>query len=159
MAMSLPWRSAETSLPNGDDRETQTSIKNRSIWQSVAAKLPACEVRNAETRARDDDLGALNLRGFLWTLFVFKMATIAVIFWAAGGSSEANMLISATTWPWLIIPGIVIFGWLVIHVRKRRMRARRAELIRSEWMLDQRETMETVRGANDREGVDDWANM
>lgn len=116
MAMSLPWRAA-------------------------VAKLPACEVRTSETLAKDESFDGVSVRGFLWTLFFFKMATVAAIFWAAGGSGEAGILLSATTWPWLIIPGIVLFGWLAFHFRLRRVRARRNELQRAEWMVDDRETM------------------
>ena len=116
MAMSLPWRAA-------------------------VAKLPASEVRTSETLAKDESFDGVSVRGFLWTLFFFKMATVAAIFWAAGGSGEAGILLSATTWPWLIIPGIVLFGWLAFHFRLRRVRARRNELQRAEWMVDDRETM------------------
>lgn len=111
-------------------------------WRSVVAKFPAAEVRTSETLARDENFDGLPVRGFLWTLFFFKMATVVAIFWAAGGSGEAGILLSATTWPWLIIPGIVLFGWLAFHFRLRRMRARRRELQRAEWMVDERETMD-----------------
>ena len=124
MAMSLPWRSA-------------------------IAKLPASEVRTAENQAGDESFDGINVRGFLWTLFFFKIATVAVIFWAAGGSGEAGILLSATTWPWLIIPSIVIFGWLAFHLRLRRVRARRLDLQRAEWMMDEHETMDASWGAID----------
>ena len=126
-------------------------------WRSALAKLPASEVRTEEALTRDEELTNLPVRGFLWTLFFFKIATVIVIFWAAGGSSEASILLSATTWPWLIIPGIGVFGWVVFHFRMRRVRARRQELLRSEWMVDDHETMDV--GVSVREGVDDWANM
>lgn len=123
-------------------------------WRSALARFPASEVRTAETLERDENFDGLPVRGFLWTLFVFKIATVVVIFWAAGGSNEAGILLSATTWPWLIIPGIVIFGWLAFHIRMRRVRARREALMRSEWMLDEHETMGATWGATDREGGD-----
>jgi hypothetical protein len=120
-------------------------------WRSTLARFPAADVRTAETREQDESFDGLPVRGFLWTLFFFKMATVAVIFWAAGGSSEAGILLSATTWPWLIIPGIVVSGWLLVHFRMRRVRARRQALIRSEWMVDERETVDER--AHDWEGV------
>lgn len=110
--------------------------------RALLAKFPASEVRTSETLARDENFDGLPVRGFLWTLFFFKIGTVLAIFWAAGGSSEAGILLSATTWPWLIIPTIVVFGWLVFHFRLRRVRARRAELQRAEWMVDERETMD-----------------
>lgn len=110
--------------------------------RSLAAKFPASEVRTSENLARDENFDGLPVRGFLVTLFIFKMATVVVILWAAGGSGEAGILLSATTWPWLIIPGIVLFGWLAFHFRLRRVRARRRELQRAEWMVDEHETMD-----------------
>jgi type VI protein secretion system component VasK len=126
-------------------------------WRSAAAKFPAAEVRTNETREQDERFDGIPVRGFLWTLFFFKMATVAVIFWAAGGSGEAGILLSATTWPWLIIPAIVVFGWLLYHIRMRRVRARRRALIRSEWMVDERETIDE--DVHDREGVNGWRSM
>jgi hypothetical protein len=73
---------------------------------------------------------------FLWTLFVFKIATVGVIFWAAGGSSEAGVLLTATTFPWLILPAIALAGPAAYWYRLRRARARREQLRRSEWMID-----------------------
>lgn len=134
-------------------------MATRRRWRFALPKFPASEVRTVETLERDESFDGLPVRGFLWTLFFFKIITVAVIFWYAGGSGEANILLSATTWPWLIIPGIVVFGWLVFHFRKRRVRARRQALLRSEWMLDERETMDVALRAHHREGVDGWANM
>lgn len=116
---------------------------SRSLpWRAVIDRIPASEVRTAESEANDERFDGISVRGFLWTLFVFKMATVAVIFWAAGGSGEAGILLTATTWYWLIIPAIVVFGWLTFRFRLRRVRARRLALQRAEWMLDERETMD-----------------
>ncbi|HEY7036099.1 MAG TPA: hypothetical protein VH482_32500 [Thermomicrobiales bacterium] len=73
--------------------------------------------------------------GFLWVLFVFKMVTVGIIFWAAEGSGEAGALLTATTFPWLIIPVLAIAGPLAYWYRLRRVRARRAHLLRAEWMV------------------------
>ncbi len=116
----------------------------------MIGKIPASEVRTSETRDDSDDLDQIHVRGFLWTLFFFKMATVAAIYWAARGSSEASILIFVTTWPWLIIPGIVIFGWLAFRWRMRRVRARRDALQRSEWMVGEHETMDEARQTIDR---------
>lgn len=120
-------------------------------WRSVLDKIPASDVRTSESRDDSDDLDQIHVRGFLWTLFVFKMATVAAIFWAARGSSEASILIFVTTWPWLIIPGIVLFGWLAFRFRMRRVRARREALQRSEWMVVEHERMDMARRGTDRE--------
>lgn len=131
-------------------------------WRSLLDRFPASEVRSAETEAKDESFDGISVRGFLWTLFIFKIATVAAIFWAAGGSGEAGILLTATTWYWLIIPGIILFGWLVFRFRLRRVRARRLELQRAEWMLDERETMDDEDRPNKRvvtRGVDDWHSM
>jgi hypothetical protein len=88
----------------------------------------------AEERQKADERSTV--WAFLWTLFVFKILTVVAIFWAAGGSSEAGALLSATTWPWLILPGVAIGGPLAYRYRLRRVRARRAALRRAEWMIE-----------------------
>jgi hypothetical protein len=75
--------------------------------------------------------------GFLWVLFVFKMVTVGIIFWAAEGSGEAGALLTATTFPWLIIPALAVAGPLAYWYRLRRVRARRAQLLRAEWMVEE----------------------
>jgi hypothetical protein len=72
---------------------------------------------------------------FLWTLLVFKLATVGLIMWASK-SFEAGVLVSATTWPFLVIPAMALAGPVIYHYRIRRVRARRQALLRSEWMLD-----------------------
>lgn len=69
-------------------------------------------------------------------LFVFHMAMIAVVFIVAW-SPEASVYAAAVGWPWLI-PGIIgLAGPLAFRWRLRRVRARRARLIQSEWMMDE----------------------
>jgi hypothetical protein len=74
--------------------------------------------------------------GFIWVLFGFKIVTVGIIFWAAGGSGEAGALLTATTIPWLIIPAIAIAGPVAFWYRLRRVRARRARLLRGEWTVE-----------------------
>ena len=82
---------------------------------------------------------------FLWTLFVFKMATVFLIFWASK-TSEAGMILSATTWPWLVIPGFAVAGTLAYRYRLIKVRAKREQLRRAEWMLDEEESRRSVGG-------------
>jgi hypothetical protein len=89
--------------------------------------------RTAEQKQQDDE--HVTVWTFLWVLFAFKIATVIAIIWAAR-SWEAGAMVSATTWPFLIIPTVALAGPLVYWVRVRRVRARRAQLLRSEWMLD-----------------------
>lgn len=123
------------------------SLPGRSILQ----KLPGNELRTAETLAREDELSLAKVGPFLWILFGFKVVTILAIYWAAGGAGEAGILLSATQWIWLIIPGIVVFGWFAYQHRLRRVRARRLELQQAEWMVDERETMDAAWCLRDRE--------
>lgn len=95
---------------------------------AMAASQAAEERRKADERT--------TVWAFLWTLFVFKIVTVAAIFWAAGGSSEAGVLLTATTWPWLILPGVAIAGPLAYRYRLRRVRARREALRRAEWTVE-----------------------
>jgi hypothetical protein len=73
---------------------------------------------------------------FIWVLFAFKLGSVVVIAWAAGVSAEVGFLLSATTWPWLIIPAVAFSGPVLYRYRLRRVRARRQALQRSEWMID-----------------------
>jgi len=74
---------------------------------------------------------------FVWTLFVFKVATIGAILWASGGTGEAGLLLAATSWLWVGIPIFAVAGPVAFFVRRRRVRRRRRELQRAEWMLNE----------------------
>lgn len=88
----------------------------------------------AEEKAKSSERSTV--WAFVWTLFIFKIATVAVIFWAAEGSGEAGLLITATTWFWVGIPIFAIAGPIVYFVRRRRVRRKRAELQRAEWLVE-----------------------
>jgi hypothetical protein len=90
--------------------------------------------QQADDRRKSDERSTV--WAFLWTLFVFKIATVGVIFWAAKGSSEAGILLAATTWWWLGLPIFAVAGPMLYYRRLRRARARREELRRSEWMIE-----------------------
>lgn len=83
--------------------------------------------------AKPDD--SVPVWAFVWTLFGFKMAVVAVILFSHPGHAT-NLLVLATTWFWVIIPMIalaspVIFRWRLVKIRRRR-----AALRRSEWLLE-----------------------
>jgi hypothetical protein len=88
----------------------------------------------AERRRKADERSTV--WAFIWTLFAFKIATAAVIFWAAGGSKEAGILLTVTTWYYLAIPVVAVSSPLLFYLRLRRVRARRERLRRAEWMMD-----------------------
>ena len=91
--------------------------------------------QKADERQKSDERSTV--WAFLWVLFVFKIATVAVIFWAAEGSSEAGVLLLATTWWWMFLPAFAVAGPMIYFYRLRRVRARREQLRRSEWMVEE----------------------
>src|SRR5680860_689380 len=95
------------------------------------------EPQEAHLRALEDEQrrathDRTTVWGFLWVLFLFKVGTVAATMWAAGLTSEATVLLSITTWPWLIIPGLALSGPLFYRYRLRRVRARKVALQRAE---------------------------
>lgn len=86
-----------------------------------------------EHERRRDDAGRRAAWAFLWTLFAFKIGTVAIIWWAATAnhSNELDFIV-ATTWYWFLIPivglsGPVIWRWRLIQLRRRRDQLRGAE--------------------------------
>ena len=73
--------------------------------------------------------------GFVWVLFGFKMATVGAIF-AVARSEEAAVLLAATTWYFLPIPVVAVAGTLLFRYRLHKVRRRREQLRRAEWLLD-----------------------
>ena len=100
-------------------------VTYRSSWGDGGARPPEAP--------REDKVVVW---AFLWTLFAFKMGTVVLIFWASK-TSEAGMILSATTWPWLIIPGFAVAGTVAYRYRLMKVRAKREQLRRAEWMLDE----------------------
>lgn len=70
----------------------------------------------------------------VWTLFAFKMATVAIIWFAANGSAEANAYLTVTTWYWLAIPVVALSGFITYRLRLRKARKQADMLRRSEFM-------------------------
>jgi hypothetical protein len=73
---------------------------------------------------------------FVWTLFFFKMVTLVATLWVAAGSLDAAVVLIATNWIWLFVPVIMFSGPALYHLRLRRVRRRRAAMVRAEWMLE-----------------------
>ena len=77
--------------------------------------------------------------GVVWTLFTFKMCTVAMILWIGRYSAEAGTekswaYIISTTWYWFIIPIVALSGIVVWQIRLRKARKKAAALRRSEFM-------------------------
>lgn len=76
----------------------------------------------------------------VWTLFGFKLGTIAVILWVGRHSAEAGTekswaYIISTTWYWFIIPLVAFSGFVAWRLRLRRARKQVQQLRRSEFSL------------------------
>jgi hypothetical protein len=73
---------------------------------------------------------------FLWTLFLFKLATVGLIIHAASGTGESIVVTMVTTWYWFIIPAFALGGPLLVRWRMLRMRRNRERLRASEWDVE-----------------------
>jgi len=97
----------------------------------VDARHHAALERQAAERKQEED-ERVTAWAFIWTQFAFKMASVAVLlYWI--GPGEFAYIVGATTWPWLVIPGIALAGPIGYRLRLRRMRKRREELRRAEF--------------------------
>ncbi len=109
--------------------------------QLTAEQAQDRRLRRLEAEQRTDADGRVAVWGFIWTLFAFKMATVALIVWAAK-DRESVALVLSTTWFWLFIPAAALSGPILYRVRLRRLRRRRQALRRAEWLLDAPEPAE-----------------
>ncbi len=88
---------------------------------------------------------APSVRAFIWVLFGFKLATVALIFWHLR-TWQTGLLLGATTWYFLPVLVVLVGGPILFQIRLRRVRARRDALRRAEWMVE------------DGSAIDDHAN-
>jgi len=72
--------------------------------------------------------------GFLWVLVGFKVATIVLIFYHMR-TVETGLFLGATTWYWLPPLAVLLAGPFLFRYRLRKVRAKREQLRRAEWML------------------------
>lgn len=74
----------------------------------------------------------------VWTLFGFKIGTIAIIVMLGSRNAEAGSekwwaYLLSTTWYWFIIPLVAMSGFVVWRLRLRRARKQVRKLKRSEF--------------------------
>jgi hypothetical protein len=84
----------------------------------------------------DDDDETPSVRAFIWVLFAFKLATVALIFYHLR-TWQTGLLLGATTWYFLPVLALLLGGPILFQIRLRRVRARREALRRAEWMIEQ----------------------
>jgi hypothetical protein len=99
-----------------------------------AAATPTESRREQELRREAEE--RQTAWAFVWILFAFKIATLVATFWAAAGSMDAALILMVTNWFWIALPMFAIWGPVIFHLRKRRARWRRGELMRAEWMVE-----------------------
>ena len=112
-----------------------TSLPDAQSAQSGHDAADLATLAAMEHEAERDRQESSTAWAFLWVLLAFKLATVVMIFWA-DISTETGVLLSATTWYWSIIPILATAGPIVYRLRLRRLRRRRAQLQRAEWLLE-----------------------
>jgi hypothetical protein len=70
----------------------------------------------------------------IWTIYMVKFVMIFAIFWSAH-SFEPMALVAATTWLWLGPAIFVAASPAAFKFRLYRIRRRREQLVRSEWIV------------------------
>ena len=103
----------------------------------------------------------------IWTLFAFKLATIAVILVVGRHSSEAGTekswaYIISTTWYWFIIPIVAFSGFVAWRLRLRKARKRAQQYKRGEFSImnvsdmtplteEEKKRLEQLRGRSEQD--------
>lgn len=91
-----------------------------------------------------DHRGGNNPLPLVLTLLGAKLATIAIVLWMAW-TPEAGLLVAVTTWYWLVVLAALVAGPVLFAVRLRRLRGRREQLRRAEWMVEDAPAREPAR--------------
>lgn len=81
---------------------------------------------------RDDETTSFGAWTLVWVLYGAKVATVVLVVWAEQ-SYQSAVFVTITTWFWLGPLLALGAAPLLFRVRLRRIRARRAALIVSEW--------------------------
>lgn len=108
-------------------------------------------LREMELERKRDHEERLTGWTVIWTLFIFKMVTVGLIWYAANGSSdhdERNGLLIVTTWYWFLIPLVAVSGFVAFRLRLRAARKRAAELRRAEFMASHPEIATGTAGSD-----------
>ena len=93
---------------------------------------------------RDDASGSFGAWTLVWTLVAMKIITIGVVVVAAR-RAEAGTLFAVITWHWLVMLGVLLAAPVLFRYRLRRVRSRREELLRAEWMVEEGDGVVFVR--------------
>ncbi|MEJ7761470.1 MAG: hypothetical protein WKF80_01625 [Thermomicrobiales bacterium] len=98
---------------------------------------PRVRTDRDEPPRRPDDTDHGAAWAFIWILFAFKMITVFLIWWASR-SYETGLFLVGTTWFWIAVPMLAFAAPIAFRWRLIRVRRRRAQLQRSEWLVEAR---------------------
>ena|SRR5688500_11299399 len=82
------------------------------------------------------DDGSPGAWALVWTIVVLKLITLVVTV-AVARSWDAGAVVALTSWLWVVVVALLVAGPLLVRLRLRRVRSRRAQLLRAEWLLDE----------------------
>ncbi len=85
------------------------------------------------------DTGASGEAASAWALFATLGAlklVLALAIVAMYPTYEAVLVQVVTSWPWLVVPAIVLAALVLLWYRRLRVRARRKRLLEAEWRAD-----------------------
>ena len=87
------------------------------------------------TSGQQDQDGRSAAIAFVWILIAFKVVTMALIF-VHLPTAGSFALLASTFWYWIPIIVFLVAGPVLWRYRLMRVRARREQLRRSEWMIE-----------------------
>jgi membrane protein YdbS with pleckstrin-like domain len=115
-------------------------MAGQTAYTAIVGGSPPAELRatmaSVPSPQRQEEDGRTAAFAFLWVLIGFKVVTMILIF-VHLRSVNSLLILVATFWYWLPIIGFLVAGPLIFRYRLMRMRARREQLRRSEWMVEQ----------------------
>ena len=105
---------------------------------STAPPRTASQIAHGWTGPAPADLGQHGSPSawlLVWTIVGVKLITLVVTV-AVARSWNAGALVALTSWLWVVVVALLVAGPLLFRFRLRRVRTRRARLLRAEWLLD-----------------------
>lgn len=99
--------------------------------------------------ADSEDDSKATVWAFVAVLVLFKLVTVVMIY-AYFQSFDAGLVIGVTTWYWIPVLVALVATPVLLRVRLLKARARRAELLRAEWMVEPDDGPAIVQGKTPR---------
>jgi hypothetical protein len=104
----------------------------------MASHIPfdasSCQRTTPETEVSSEGTPK-NVWLLLGTIGAAKLGTLVVILWASHSLGSVALIV-VTIWPWFVVAGMLIAGPALFRYRLRRVRAKREQLWREEWTID-----------------------